>query len=206
MQAKQRVSVPRRSQLAGSPACCTCDARSTVAQDVRTGDPGPQQPGIRGMSAQTGGCWSPTSELTGEQRPGSRQIVKSDRIAQTKEIGRRSVFVLAGNCRCTLKHRVAKPSEIWLLIPNRDFDDPRFARFQRLSASIGRFLKFISDQSSLTGHARASRTKPGASTFIDRSHLWQALYLTNEACEQRRGIVPSPRQSERQRYVQIDHW
>jgi hypothetical protein len=50
--AKQRVSVPRCSQLAGSPACCACEARSTVAQDVRTGDPGPQQPGIRGMSVE----------------------------------------------------------------------------------------------------------------------------------------------------------
>src|SRR5271154_1332352 len=30
------------------------DARSTVAQNVRTGDPGPQQPGIRGMLVQMG--------------------------------------------------------------------------------------------------------------------------------------------------------
>src|SRR6516165_3304302 len=52
VRAKQRVSVPRCSQLAGSPACCACEARSTVAQDVRTGDPGPQQPGIRGMSVK----------------------------------------------------------------------------------------------------------------------------------------------------------
>jgi hypothetical protein len=44
-----------------------------------------------------------------------------------------------------------------------------------------------------------------ASTFIDRSYPWQALYLANEICEQRRGIVPSPHESQRQKHVQIDH-
>ena len=98
---------------------------------------------------QHGDCWSRPPELTGEQHPGSEQIVKSDRKAQTKEIGRRSVLVLAGKFVVDTQTPWAKPSEIWLLIPNRNFDDPRFARFQRLSASIGRYL-FISDQSSLT--------------------------------------------------------
>src|SRR5260370_41989028 len=45
----------------------------------------------------------------------------------------------------------------------------------------------------------------GPSHFIDRSHVWQALYLTNEICEQGRGIVPSPSESERKGHVQIDH-
>src|SRR5579859_5824053 len=44
-----------------------------------------------------------------------------------------------------------------------------------------------------------------SSRFIDRSHVWQALYLTNEVCEQGRGIVLSPSESERQRHVQIGH-
>ena len=44
-----------------------------------------------------------------------------------------------------------------------------------------------------------------ASTFIDRSYPWQALHLANEICEQRRGIVPSPHERQRQRHVQIDH-
>ena len=38
--------------------------------------------------------------------------------------------------RLLVLRAAAKPSEIWLLIPNRNFDDPRFARFQRLSASM----------------------------------------------------------------------
>jgi hypothetical protein len=45
----------------------------------------------------------------------------------------------------------------------------------------------------------------GPSRFIDRSHVWQALYLTDEICEQGRGIVPSPSESERKRHVQIHH-
>jgi hypothetical protein len=31
--------------------------------------------------------------------------------------------------------------KVALLIPNRNFDDLRFARFQRLSTSIGRFFR-----------------------------------------------------------------
>jgi hypothetical protein len=38
----------------------------------------------------------PGPELTGKQRPGSEQIVKTGRLAQTEDIGRRSVLVLAG--------------------------------------------------------------------------------------------------------------
>jgi hypothetical protein len=52
--------------------------------------------------------------------------------------------------------------------------------------------------------AMPSRSRSGKlspSTFIDRSHLWQVLYLTNETCEQGTGIVPSPRQSDLQRHV-----
>ncbi len=44
-----------------------------------------------------------------------------------------------------------------------------------------------------------------ASTFIDRSYPWRALHLADEICEQRRGIVPSPHERQRQRHVQIDH-
>jgi hypothetical protein len=50
-----------------------------------------------------------------------------------------------------------------------------------------------------------AKLKPSLSAFIDRLHLWQALYLSNKTCEQGRGIVPSPHQSKRQRHVQIDH-
>lgn len=41
--------------------------------------------------------------------------------------------------------------------------------------------------------------------LIEGSHVWQALYLANKMCEQRRGIISSPRESQRQRHVQIDH-
>jgi hypothetical protein len=41
MNAEQRVSAPRRSQLAVSTAFCGRGARFTVAQDARRGDPGP---------------------------------------------------------------------------------------------------------------------------------------------------------------------
>src|SRR5215831_5341513 len=34
------------------------------------------------------------------------------------------------------------------------------------------------------------------SPLMDRPHFWQALYLFNELCEQRRGIVPSPSESD----------
>jgi hypothetical protein len=44
-----------------------------------------------------------------------------------------------------------------------------------------------------------------ASTFIDRSYSWQTLYLANEICEQRRGIVLAPHERQRQRHVQVDH-
>ena len=40
----------------------------------------------------------------------------------------------------TTKNRLADPSEISALDSKANFDDPRFARFQRLSASIGRFF------------------------------------------------------------------
>jgi hypothetical protein len=33
---------------------------------------------------------------------------------------------------------------------------------------------------------------PHLSTFIERSHVRQALYLSNKTCEQGRGVVPSP--------------
>jgi hypothetical protein len=107
-------------------------------------------------------------------------------------------------CRCTLKHPAAKPTEIWLLMPksNCDGDLLDFSDYRHRSVD---FLTFISDQSGLAGNARASGIRPSPSTLSNRSHLWQALYLTNETCEQGRGIVPSPRQSEPHRYVQIDH-
>jgi hypothetical protein len=50
MNAKQRVSAPRRSQLAVSTACCGRGARFAIAQDARRGDHGYQRPGIRGIS------------------------------------------------------------------------------------------------------------------------------------------------------------
>src|SRR5262249_51783072 len=40
-------------------------------------------------------------------------------------------------------------------------------------------------------------------TSIDRPHVWQALYVGNEIRQQRRGIVPSPHEGQRQRHVQI---
>src|SRR4029077_16237696 len=40
-------------------------------------------------------------------------------------------------------------------------------------------------------------------TFLDRSHVCQVLYLSNEICEQRRGIVPPPRERQRQRHIQV---
>jgi hypothetical protein len=46
---------------------------------------------------------------------------------------------------------------------------------------------------------------PTPFTFIDCSHVWQALYLSNKICEQGRGIVPSLRESQRQTHIQIDH-
>jgi hypothetical protein len=46
---------------------------------------------------------------------------------------------------------------------------------------------------------------PTPLTFIECSHVWQALYLSNKICEQGRGIVPSPRESQQQRHIQIDH-
>jgi hypothetical protein len=42
--------------------------------------------------------------------------------------------------------------------------------------------------------------------FIECSHVWQALYLANKLCEQRRDVISSPRESQRQRHVQINHW
>jgi hypothetical protein len=70
--AKQRVSVPRCSQLAGSPACCACDARSIVAQDVRTGDPGDNSPGSgecrpkgRSWHSNLPGIWPMSVETAG---------------------------------------------------------------------------------------------------------------------------------------------
>jgi hypothetical protein len=52
MNAKQRVSAPRRSQLAVSTACCGRGARFAIAQDARRGDGGYQRPGIRGISVK----------------------------------------------------------------------------------------------------------------------------------------------------------
>jgi hypothetical protein len=50
MNAKQRVSAPRRSRLAVSTACCGRGARFAIAKDARRGDHGYQRPGIRGIS------------------------------------------------------------------------------------------------------------------------------------------------------------
>jgi hypothetical protein len=52
MNAKQRVSAPRRSQLAVSTACCGRGARFAIARDARRGDHGYKRPGIRGISAK----------------------------------------------------------------------------------------------------------------------------------------------------------
>src|SRR5690349_21554222 len=40
---------------------------------------------------------------------------------------------------------------------------------------------------------------------VDCSHVWQALYVANKLGEQGRRIVPSPRERQRERHVQIDH-
>ena len=52
---------------------------------------------------------------------------------------------------------------------------------------------------------RSLRQNPTPSTFIDRSHVWEALHVDHETCEQRGLIVLSPGESQRQRHVQIDH-
>jgi len=59
--------------------------------------------------------------------------------------------------------------------------------------------------------AAGARDKPRVgngirlSTLIDSSHVWQAPHITNKICEQRRGIVHSPREGQTQRHVQVDH-
>src|SRR5580704_11889519 len=45
------------------------------------------------------------------------------------------------------------------------------------------------------------RQSPTPSAFIDRSHVWQAPHLVYKTCEQRRGVVSSPRESQGQRQV-----
>jgi hypothetical protein len=49
------------------------------------------------------------------------------------------------------------------------------------------------------------RRRNTASGAEDCSRVWQAPYLSNKICEQGRSIVPSPRESQRQRHIQIDH-
>src|SRR5260370_11836095 len=46
---------------------------------------------------------------------------------------------------------------------------------------------------------------PRSSTFICGSHIWQTPHVVNEVREQGRGIVAPPRESQRERHVQIGH-
>ena len=48
-------------------------------------------------------------------------------------------------------------------------------------------------------------SKAGITLLFERSNVWQMPHLGDEFREQRRRIVPSPRESQRQRHVQIDH-
>jgi hypothetical protein len=60
-----------------------------------------------------------------------------------------------------VEHRAPNPSEIYALDFKRDFDDPRFARVQRLSASIGRF--FDLHNASPTSAKRQNTVSPSRS-------------------------------------------
>ena len=67
--------------------------------------------------------------------------------------------------------------------------------YQRYDRDAG--VGDVRDTSDQTRHYRAS--------FVDSSHFWQAPYIRNKICEQRRGVVPSPCESQRQRHLQVDH-
>ena|ERR1700686_3212093 len=78
--------------------------------------------------------------------------------------------------------------------PAESASEPTDVRQQALALSIIRVNARSCDLN------RSSRQ-----TFIDRSHVWEALHVDHETCEQRGLIVLSPGESQRQRHVQIDH-
>src|SRR5689334_13718411 len=52
---------------------------------------------------------------------------------------------------------------------------------------------------------RSASTLLRPSTLVNCSHVWQAPDIANKIGEEWRRIVPSPRESQRERHVQIDH-
>jgi hypothetical protein len=72
------------------------------------------------------------------------------------------------------------------------------ARAERRGTEIGARGRDVLGQADPSQAAKPS-------TFVDRSDLSHAPYLIDKTCEQGRGIVPSPCESERDGHVQVDN-